>query len=315
MIRQPLISIGITCFNSEKTILKSLNSALKQTWVNKEIIIVDDYSNDNTINLIKEYIEKYKNFKLLRHDKNYGYPHALNTIIKNSSGEYIAIFDSDDESKKERIEKQYYRLINYSKEHKTSDIICYSNRKIIKNETSYQSHIAYAIGRKGNEPYGEIVAELLLGSKIPQKNICWGIFGSCTMFLKKSIFEKLGYFDIFFRRGAEHDFAIRAAFNDFHFIAVNEPLIIQNKTIANYKSKENVFKYSIALNQKYKNYLISKNSYYGSIFLTLNRNYYYSGNYIKSYFFYFIALLFLPLDQKILRIKNSKLIKKVFLKF
>ena len=44
MMDNPLITIGITCFNSEKYIIRALDSALNQDWQNKEVIIVDDFS-------------------------------------------------------------------------------------------------------------------------------------------------------------------------------------------------------------------------------------------------------------------------------
>ena len=308
MSNEPLITIGITSFNSEGNILRALNSAINQTWQNKEIIVVDDFSSDNTVKIIENYINNFDIFKFYKHKKNYGYPTALNTIIRNSSGEYIAIFDSDDESLNERINKQYYRFLEYSKINKTKNIICYSNRKVINKGKINSSQIAYAIGRDKIEPRGTFVADFILGVKIPNKKISYGIFGSCTMFIRKSTFKKLGYFDKSFRREAEHDFAIRAAFKNFHFISVNEPLVIQYKTTAEYKSKKNVLKYSILLIKKYKKYLVSKKSYYGSICLTLTKNYYFRKKKILSYLFYLIALFFLPHDQKIARIYNSKLI-------
>ena len=309
----PLITIGITCFNSEKYIIRALDSALNQDWQNKEVIIVDDFSSDKTIELIEEYIKNYDNFKLFKHKKNSGYGEALNSIIKKSNGEYIAIFDSDDRSDKERLKKQYKRYISYKEEKKTQNIICYSNRKVINNKFLKSTNFAYAIGRKEIEPNGKKVADFILGINFPDKNNNWGVFGSCTMFIKKSTIKKIGYFDKFFRREAEHDFAIRAAFKNFHFIAVDEPLVTQYKTKLEYKSKKKALKYSLSLIQKYKKYLISKKSYYGSICLTFTRNFFVRENKLLAYFFYFLALIFLPYDQKLLRIYNSKLIKK-FLK-
>ena len=86
MSRKPLITIGITCFNSEKTIIRALKSAFNQTWENKEIILVDDFSNDDSINLIKRFTRDFSNFKLIQHNKNYGYPYAINSILKNPKG-------------------------------------------------------------------------------------------------------------------------------------------------------------------------------------------------------------------------------------
>ena len=312
MSRKPLITIGITCFNSEKTIIRALKSAFNQTWENKEIILVDDFSNDDSINLIKRFTRDFSNFKLIQHNKNYGYPYAINSILKNSLGEYIAIFDSDDKSKKERLKKQYERYSKYANENKTSNIICYSNRKVINSQKTNTSEIAYAIGRKKLEPKGEVVAEYILGIKIPTRKICYGVFGSCSMFLKKSTFKKIGYFDTSFRRFAEHDFSIRASFINCHFIAVNDTLITQYKIEKDYKSQKNIWKYSNLLINKYKNYLLSKGSYYSSKFLTYTRNFYFKKQKIRAYLCYIIALFLMPYDQKLLRIKKSKIINNLF---
>ena len=43
-----LVTIGILCFNSEETILRAIESSIKQSWINKEIIVVDDKSTDNS---------------------------------------------------------------------------------------------------------------------------------------------------------------------------------------------------------------------------------------------------------------------------
>ena len=174
MSNEPLITIGITSFNSEENIIRALNSAINQTWQNKEIIVVDDFSSDNTVQIIQNYINNFEIFKFFKHKKNYGYPEALNTIIRHSSGEYIAIFDSDDESLNERINKQYYRFLEYNNIHKTNNIICYSNRRVINKGISNSSQIAYAIGRNKIEPRGTFVADFILGVKVLIKRLVMG---------------------------------------------------------------------------------------------------------------------------------------------
>ena len=58
----------------------------------------------------------------------------------------------------------------------------------------------------------------------------WGMFGSCTLMARIGVFNAVGSFDESFRRSAELDFAIRAAFKGAHFIAVNKSLINMHKT-------------------------------------------------------------------------------------
>ena len=86
------VSIITVCLNSEDTILHTLNSVLSQSYKNIEHIIVDGGSKDNTINLIKKYNFKKKNFL----KKKCSLYNSLNLGIKSSTGEIITILHSDD---------------------------------------------------------------------------------------------------------------------------------------------------------------------------------------------------------------------------
>jgi glycosyltransferase involved in cell wall biosynthesis len=89
----PLVSIIIPCYNDEKYIVKSINSALAQTYENKEIIVIDDGSNEITKTLLRELKSQVE--KLITQD-NKGAGAARNIGIQNCSGEFILNHDSDD---------------------------------------------------------------------------------------------------------------------------------------------------------------------------------------------------------------------------
>jgi glycosyltransferase involved in cell wall biosynthesis len=91
-------SIVIPTYNSQETIIKCIGSCINQSLQGIEIIIVDDYSNDNTIKVIEKYIDKNKieNIKIKRLETNRGASVARNIGIKMAQGEYIALLDSDD---------------------------------------------------------------------------------------------------------------------------------------------------------------------------------------------------------------------------
>ena len=59
-MKKPLITIGITCYNSSNTIRRTINSAIKQKWKNKEIVIIDDSSTDESFTIIKNLQKKIK---------------------------------------------------------------------------------------------------------------------------------------------------------------------------------------------------------------------------------------------------------------
>ncbi|MCU7617824.1 glycosyltransferase [Chryseobacterium sp. PBS4-4] len=96
---RPLISINIPVFNCEKYIIRCLESVKNQTYENLEIILVNDCTPDNSMSLVRKFAsENYDfNVKIIEHELNSGLSVVRNTGIKNSTGEYIYFFDSDDE--------------------------------------------------------------------------------------------------------------------------------------------------------------------------------------------------------------------------
>lgn len=96
--KRPFISVLVTSYNYEKYIRQTLNSILEQTYKNYEVIIVDDGSTDNSVNIIKEYVNKYKNFHLYQHEGgvNKGLPASFKLGAEKAKGDYIAVLESDD---------------------------------------------------------------------------------------------------------------------------------------------------------------------------------------------------------------------------
>lgn len=92
---EPLVSVIIPCYNSEKYILETLNCILSQTYNNIEIIIVDDGSTDSSVGRIKEFITVLPNFKLIT-QSNFGVSSARRNAIEQANGKYILCLDSDD---------------------------------------------------------------------------------------------------------------------------------------------------------------------------------------------------------------------------
>ncbi len=90
---RPLISVIVATYNSEKHLEQCLQSILKQTYQNFEIIVIDNQSTDKTLNIIKKY-EKFIDIWISERDK--GIFHAMNKGIKISKGKIISILNSDD---------------------------------------------------------------------------------------------------------------------------------------------------------------------------------------------------------------------------
>ena len=101
-----LISIITPLYNSERYIEETIKSLLSQTYKNWQMIIVDDCSDDNGIEIVKRYQEKDNRIKLIKLEKNGGGAVARNRAIEEAEGKYIAFLDSDDLWHPEKLEKQ-----------------------------------------------------------------------------------------------------------------------------------------------------------------------------------------------------------------
>ncbi|WP_367756333.1 glycosyltransferase family 2 protein [Flavobacterium sp. WC2430] len=109
---QPLVSILIPTFNSEKFISESIRSVQNQTYTNWEIILVDDCSTDATLCLVEELAIKDNRIQYSRLEKNSGTGVARNSALALAKGQYIAFLDADDLWKPEKLKKQIDFLIN-----------------------------------------------------------------------------------------------------------------------------------------------------------------------------------------------------------
>lgn len=91
----PKVSVIVPTYNAERTIEICLNSLLLQTYDNKEIIVVDDGSTDQTADICDRFQKNNECVKVV-HQKNAGVSAARNTALSNASGDYIVFVDSDD---------------------------------------------------------------------------------------------------------------------------------------------------------------------------------------------------------------------------
>lgn len=106
------VSIITPCYNSEKYILETIQSVIKQTYQNWEMIIVDDCSSDNTCSIVEEILNKEKRIKLVRLNNNSGAAISRNTALKYCSGRFIAYLDADDIWYPEKLSKQVEFMMN-----------------------------------------------------------------------------------------------------------------------------------------------------------------------------------------------------------
>ena len=113
--KAPLISILTASYNYAHFIEKTIESVLNQTYKNWELLIIDDGSTDNSVEIIKKYTQNHKNIRLLQHknNENKGLSETLQLGLKNAKGKYIAFLESDDYWTNDNLEKKVEYLNKY----------------------------------------------------------------------------------------------------------------------------------------------------------------------------------------------------------
>ncbi len=178
------ISIITVTYNSSKTLKDTLESVLKQTYKNYEHIIVDGLSKDNTMQIVKEYEEKYNGKLIYISEKDSGLYDAMNKGIKMATGDIIGILNSDDVYAHENVLQE---IVEKFKE--TNCDGTYANLIFMDEETMSKPQ------RIWNSPKGK-----LENGWHPAHP---------TLYLKKSVYDKVGLFNLNYKIAADYDFMIR----------------------------------------------------------------------------------------------------------
>lgn len=143
-----LVSIIMPSYNTAKYIEESIKSVLAQTYMNWELLIVDDCSTDNTDEIVQPFLSD-KRVKYLKNEKNSGAAISRNRALREAKGKWIAFLDSDDLWMPEKLEKQIafmkeydykFSYTNYEKideESKNLDILV-SGPRIVTKKNMYR---------------------------------------------------------------------------------------------------------------------------------------------------------------------------------
>lgn len=127
------ITVGYPVYNVEKYVYKSLKSILDQDFIGYEVILVDDCSNDNSINIVLDLLASHPNgniVNIIKHKENAGLSVARNTAIDNASGKYIYFVDSDDFIPANALSVLYKTAEEYN-----TDVVIGSNYQIKDGKT------------------------------------------------------------------------------------------------------------------------------------------------------------------------------------
>lgn len=184
MSQSPFFSVIIPTYNRKHIISNAINSILKQTCENWELVIVDDCSTDNSRELILGFNDKrIKYYKL---EQNLGNAGARNVGIKKSKGEYIVFLDSDDEMMPDCL-GNFFNLIKNKPDTKFAfgDYQVYDTLTKITKKSTWKP-----------DPSKSFLEELKIGT-------------GCGIIVKKAVFEEVGYFDERLRVAVDTDWLIR----------------------------------------------------------------------------------------------------------
>jgi glycosyltransferase involved in cell wall biosynthesis len=181
---KPLVSIITPTYNHEIFIRACIESVLKQTYQNWEMIVVDDASTDKTPYILDEYARSDGRIKLVRHISNWGIRKLVDTYnqaLGMAKGEYIAILEGDDFWPLDKLEKQIDIMVNNPNKILSYGLIGYvKDNKIINSKNDYPEEI------KNNIPVGSSLKVFLLGSE--------NYIHSQTVIIKKNSLLKINGF-------------------------------------------------------------------------------------------------------------------------
>lgn len=197
----PLVSVITPTFNGEKTIKRSIKSVLSQTYPNIELIIVNDSSQDNTVEVVKGIKDERIQIYSLSKKRNGSI--ARNFGIKHAKGQYIAFLDDDDEWIDKKIEKQIQYLQNKNKEEWKAVITSHYNQK----GNSWNSII---LNKEGDLTKEILLMQVSLGA------------GS-GLLIEKSALEEIGFFNEAYLRHQDMEVVLKYL-RKYKLAIVKEPL-------------------------------------------------------------------------------------------
>ena len=109
-----MISIVMSCYNAQDTIEKAIRSVLDQSYKDIELIVVNDCSTDNSVEIVKSLMQNDSRIRLINHNVNKGAGIARRAGVENIKGEYMTFLDSDDYLKKNCLKKLYDAAKHYN---------------------------------------------------------------------------------------------------------------------------------------------------------------------------------------------------------
>ncbi len=257
------VSVVIPAYNKAELTVKSVESVLKQTYKNIELIVVDDGSTDNTAQLLKPYTDKIKYV----YKKNSGACSARNLGISLAQGEYIGLLDCDDLYLPRKLELS----VKFLEEHPDYGFV-HSAAYFVDDRDNILRSFSHRLSRQNL-----LVRDLLL-----RDFIC-----NSTVVVRKNCFDKTGGFDETIFTPGDWDMWLRLAEN-YKAGYINEPLVYYRISSSyNFKHIEQVKKEeSIVLEKSFSRNpclpLGLKNKAFSNLYYRSALSYLLTGNFKRA---------------------------------
>jgi len=205
----PIVTVTICTYNGDRFLAATLESVLKQTLSDLEVVIVDDGSKDGTVALIKRYLQQDSRIRLFERE-NSGLPASRNFAFSQARGEWIAIIDQDDLCYPTRLARQ----LEVASKHPTAGLVFCDTDHIDEHNVVVGSHLhSYSLP-------DSFIPKGFAGNLLIQQG-CYVDSEAC--FLRHSTVKSLGLLDESLRYACDYDFFIRAGLN-FDFAYTREKL-------------------------------------------------------------------------------------------
>ena len=203
---QPLVSVIMPAYNTEKYIGESIQSVLDQTYTNWELLVVDDGSTDTTAQIVRAFADSDRRIKYF-FQQNAGQSKARNTAIQNARGTLLAFLDSDDLWLPEKLQLQLRAMVA------TNVDVVYSNGFVI-----------YEPGAPPGQMDFPIVAGTVEGRKMFDLLLLLNFIPVQSVVLRKEVFDKAGPFEESLLC-EDYDLWLKIASSGASFHGLNQKLI------------------------------------------------------------------------------------------
>lgn len=208
-MRSPLVSIVIPCFNAQNSLAEAIHSALQQTYQSREVIVIDDGSNDDSVTILKQFGSQV----LWESGPNQGGCSARNRGVEIAHGEFVQFLDADDILAPEKLEKQ----VPVALEHEQSIVYCDHDL----NTTDGQM-----IRRSRGVEWSDSVEFVLEHDALT----------TLGPLHRKSWLDEVGGFRVGLRAAQELDLHLRLAAHGFRFFHMPDALFTVRRTASSVSS-------------------------------------------------------------------------------